>query len=65
MGDSIIFKESFYSTCMCVHSVQLWYSQRPEKGVRVPGIEVIGDGDLPCGFWEPSPVPLQEQQVPL
>ena len=41
------------SLCMCVMC----------EGVSSPGVGIKDGCELPCGFWEPKPNPLQEQQV--
>ena len=35
---------------MYVYSVQVWCSQRPEEGVRSPGIEGTDVGERSCGW---------------
>lgn len=38
------------------------YLQRPEEGIRAPGIGITGSCGPPGGCWEPSIGSLQEQQ---
>lgn len=45
---------------MCVHHM---HSQESEEGIRSPGTKVVVDCELPCGYWESSPGPPQEQYV--
>ena len=39
------------------------YTQKTEQDIRYPGTGVMNSCMLPRGCWEPSPDPLQEQQV--
>lgn len=36
---------------------------KPEGGIRSPGIGVVGSDELSCGCWELSPAVLQDQKV--
>lgn len=49
--------------CMCTTCVQ--YLWRPEVGVQVSATGVTGGCELPCGCWELSTDPLQDQPVLL
>ena len=35
------------------------------EGAECPGTEVTDSGELPCGYWESNPGPLEEQTVLL
>lgn len=45
-----------------VNHMCAWGLQRPEEGIGFPQTVVTGKGELRCGFWQPNPEPLQEQQ---
>jgi hypothetical protein len=47
--------------CMYVNGVL----KRPNEGIRSPGAGVTDCGELPYGFWESNPGPLQKQPVLL
>lgn len=47
---------------VCTCTTCVW---RSEEGIGHLGSTVIGDCGPLCGFWEPNPTPLQEQQVLL
>ena len=49
------------STCMYVYHKHAWYPQRSEDGAVSPGTGVTNGCELPRGFWEVNPGPLQEQ----
>lgn len=53
------------SACVSVHHVCDWCPQRPEEGIRSPGIWVADHYKLLCGFCESNLVPLGEQLVLL
>lgn len=48
------------NVCLCMQC--MW---RLEEGVMFPDTGVTSGCDLPCGYWEPSMVFLQEQKMPI
>ena len=51
--------------CTSVHRLHARYLQRPEVGVRSPVTGVPDGSELPCGYWELDPGPLEEQPMLL
>lgn len=49
--------------CMSVYHVPDWYPWRSEKSTESPEIRFTDNCPQPCGCWEESWSPLQEQQV--
>lgn len=54
--------ECFACTCVCA-PLHAWYSQKAEKGIRVPGTIITGGCALPCRCWVLNARPLQELLV--
>lgn len=50
---------------MCTTCMPFAHSSKPEEIVRSLGAGVIVRDEVPCGFWVPSPGPLQEHKVLL
>jgi hypothetical protein len=46
--------------CMSLYYICDWYPQRPEEGVRSPGIGVTDGCEPPCGYWELNLGPLEQ-----
>lgn len=43
--------------CLCIVCMQCL--QSPAKGVRSPGTGLTNECDLPCGYWDSNPYPLE------
>lgn len=52
--------EFYLNVCLCTMYMQC--SQRPEEGVIFPESGAIDGSEPPCGDWEPSPCPLKENK---
>lgn len=52
----------FYSY-VCLSTMCVECLNKPEGGIRSPGIGVVGSDELSCGCWELSPAVLQERKV--
>lgn len=45
----ILCVRSVLLACVYVHHIHVWYSQKPEEGVRIPGTGVTNGSRLPLG----------------
>ena len=48
-----------------VYFVCVWYVQRSEETVQLPGVAVTGSCEPLCGCWEFNTGPLEEQHILL
>jgi hypothetical protein len=48
---------------LCLVTMCMQYPWKPEEGVRFPRSGFTDGCELPFGYWEPHPSPLQEQPM--
>ena len=60
-----LFMRYTHSIFLCVCVLVFFLYASLYEGIRSPGIGVTDSGELPCGCWELSPGPLEEQPVLL